>query len=127
MLKHIGGFIFGVFSLKLFNILPASSLIGTLKSVSVKRKTTPRLQVLKSSGPSRDFNRYEVIQITPYEAVAGAKKMVNIPWGFSNRFYNIVIPAGTREGTILRLKGMGLRANEGRRGDLLLKVHIKQL
>lgn len=124
---HIGGFVFGVFSLKLFNILPVSSFAGTLKSASLKRKKTPRLQVLRPSGPARDFNLYEVIQITPYEAVAGAKKMVNIPWGFSNRFYNIVIPAGTREGTILRLKGMGWRTPDGQKGDLLLKVHIQQL
>lgn len=122
---HIGGFVFGVFSLKLFNILPASSFAGTLKSASLKRKKTPRLQVLKPSGSARDFNLYEVIRISPYESVAGTKKMVNIPWGFSNRFYNVVIPAGTREGAILRLKGMGLRANDGQRGDLFLKVHIQ--
>jgi len=122
---HIGGFIFGIFSLKLFNILPESSFAGALKSASVKRKKTPRLQVLKPSGSARDFNLYEVIQITHYEAVSGVKKMVNIPWGFSNRFYNVVIPAGTSEGTILRLKGMGLRANDGQRGDLFLKVHIQ--
>ncbi|MBC2717747.1 MAG: rhomboid family intramembrane serine protease [Desulfobacteraceae bacterium] len=123
---HIGGFVFGIVSLKLFNVLPETSIAGSLKSASFKKKTTPRFQVLKPSSMHQDRNLYEEISITPYEATAGTKKMINIPWGFSKRFYNVNIAPGTRDGMILRLKGIGKLMQDGHRGDLLLKVRIQQ-
>lgn len=123
---HIGGFVFGMLSIKLFHILPDSKMTQILKNVSMKRKKSPRFQVLKPSGPAREFNLYEIITITHYEAVGGAKKMVSIPRGLSNRFYNVVVPAGTREGAVLRLRGLGRQIEKGQRGDLFLKVRIEQ-
>ena len=69
---------------------------------------------------------YEEIHITPYEAAAGAKKTINIPWGFHNRFFKVTIPTGAKEGLILRLTGVGKMKEDGRPGDLLLKVRIQQ-
>ncbi len=123
---HVGGFVFGVVSLKFFNVLPEASIWGSFKSASFKKKTSPRFQVLKGANLRQDRDLYEEINITPYEAAAGAKKTINIPWGFYNRFYNVTIPAGTRDGMILRLKGIGKQMPDGQKGDLLLKVRLQQ-
>jgi membrane associated rhomboid family serine protease len=124
---HIGGFVFGVFALKLFVDLPETGYTGLLKNVSLKRRKTPMIQVLKPVASYNDLNLHDELYITPYEAAAGSKKKINIPWGFYNRFYNIEIPPGIREGKTLRLKGLGRESSDGRRGDLLLKVRILQL
>ena len=58
----------------------------------MKKRTTPRLHVIKPSNLQQDLNLYEEISITPYEAAAGTKKMINIPWGFYNRFFSVNIP-----------------------------------
>jgi len=123
---HVGGFILGVLGLKTFNYLMATGHLGALKQACVKKKKTSRFQVLKPSGQSQNYHLYEIICVTKYEASAGAKKMVNISYGFYSRFYNIIIPAGTREGTILRLKALGKQRPDDSRGDLFLKVWIQE-
>jgi DnaJ-class molecular chaperone len=37
----------------------------------------------------------------------------------------VTVPAGTAEGSSLRLKGMGRQLAGGARGDLILKVQIR--
>ncbi len=123
---HIGGFVFGIVCLKFFNVLPETSMAGILKSAAFKKKTTPRFQVIKGSGLDQSRDLYDEIRITPYEAAAGAKKTINIPWGFYNRFFNVTIPSGARDGMILRLKGIGKQVENGQPEDLLLKVRIQQ-
>lgn len=123
---HVGGFVFGIVSLKFFNVLPESRIVETLKSASLKRKTTPRFQVIKPFNLKQDRNLYEEISITPYEAAVGTKKMINIPWGFHKRFYHVNIAPGARDGMILRLKGIGKMMEDGQPGDLLLKIRIQQ-
>jgi membrane associated rhomboid family serine protease len=121
---HIGGFVFGMACIKLLNILPEAAVpSGSHRSV-VKKKKTDRLQVIHPTGPPGKAHLYDVIRITPYESAAGTRKMVNIPWGFYNRFYNVFIPPGTAEGAILRLKGLGRQMPDGQRGDLFLEVQI---
>lgn len=123
---HIGGFVCGILALKFFNVLPDKSIAGALKHASVARKTSPRLQVLRAPAGRREAGEWMEIPITPYEAAAGAKKTVDIPWGFYNRFYRVVIPPGTRDGAILRLKDAGPQTPEGRPTDIFLKVRIVQ-
>lgn len=123
---HVGGFVAGIASLKLFNVLPEAGFWAGLKSSAFKKKTTPRLHVVRPANSRQKGNSYEEVRITPYEAVAGTKKMVNIPWGFYNRFYNVTIPPGAYDGMILRLKGVGEAAENGKREDLFLKVRIQQ-
>ena len=123
---HIGGFVFGIVCLKLFDVLPSTSVTGSLKSASIKKRTTPRFQVLKGSDPKQKNDLYDEIYITPYEAAAGAKKTINIAWGFQKRFYNVMIPPGAKDKMILRLKGIGKVMEDGQSGDLLLKVRIQQ-
>lgn len=60
------------------------------------------------------------LPITPDEAALGAQVTVPTPSG------NVVlnVPAGTRSGQSLRLRGKGWRSSSGSAGDLLAKVQI---
>ena len=120
---HIGGFISGMILLKLFHMLPGSGFTRHLRTMTEKKKT-PLLQVIRTSGSGSDPHLYGVIQITAWEAVSGANKMVNIPWGFYNRTIRVQIPPNLKQGSTIRLKGMGRQMPEGLKGDLMLKVAI---
>lgn len=121
---HIGGFISGMILLKLFKILPDTGITQQLRHVTEKKKT-PRLQVIHTSGTGSDPHLYGAIQITPWEAFSGANKLVNIPWGFYNRTVRVQVPPNLKQGSIIRLKGMGRQMPEGQKGDLMLKVTIQ--
>jgi membrane associated rhomboid family serine protease len=121
---HIGGFVFGVIFLKLFEMLPTSGVSRKTRDLTRKRKT-PRFQVIRPAGFGTDADLYAPISITEREALFGARKLVNIPEGFKKRTFFLTIPAGVSEGTTLRLKGMGRQTAEGLRGDLYLKVQIR--
>jgi membrane associated rhomboid family serine protease len=121
---HIGGFISGMILLKVFRILPDSGITQQLRQVTEKRKT-PKLQVIRTSGAGSDPHLYGTIQITPWEAFSGANKLVNIPWGFYNRTIRVQVPPNLKQGSIIRLKGMGRQMPEGLKGDLMLKVTIQ--
>ncbi|MFZ2632162.1 MAG: rhomboid family intramembrane serine protease [Desulfosalsimonadaceae bacterium] len=123
---HIGGFVFGILWLKVFHVVPGLDVGGMFKNASLKRKTSPRFQVIRTSGPQGDGHMYEEIRITPFEAAAGAKKTINIPWGFHNRFYHVMIPPGAKDGMLLRLRGIGGRTPDGTQGDVFLRVRIEQ-
>jgi curved DNA-binding protein CbpA len=121
---HIGGFIFGMLFLKLFSALPATGMSRRMRQLTVKRKT-PRLQLIRPASTGKDPHLYALIKITPYEALTGTRKLVNIPQGFQKRMFSVKVPAGIREGTVLRLKGLGQRLRSGEIGDLYLKVTIE--
>jgi DnaJ-class molecular chaperone len=104
--------------------MPATRLAERLGPVTEKKKTH-RLQVIRPSGTGDSPHLYGSIQITPHEARAGSNKLVNIPWGFHTRMMKVAVPAGIREGKMLRLKGMGRQLAGGQRGDLFLKVVVK--
>ena len=123
---HIGGFVFGVLWLKLFHVVPGSDFDGLFKNASVRRKTSPHFQMIKPFGPQQDGHINEEIRITPFEAAAGTKKTINIPWGFHSRFFHVIIPAGVKDGTVLRLRGIGGRTSDGGEGDMFLRVKIDQ-
>jgi membrane associated rhomboid family serine protease len=121
---HIGGFVFGIIFLKLSPFIPGTKFSDKMRMTTKKRKT-PRLQVIRPVGPGYDHNLYGTIIITPHEALTGTRKMVNIPWGFNNKFYNIKIPQGIKGGNTLRLKELGKLSPTGAKGDLMLKVTIQ--
>ncbi len=122
---HIGGFVFGILFFKLFVMLPGTPGPDTLRRVTARRKT-PRLQVIRPVGPDRDPHLYGTIVISPREAATGTRKLVNVPWGFHKRLLRVDVPPQIREGTTLRLKGLGKEVAPGQRGDLFLKVVIRQ-
>ena len=121
---HIGGFLLGIGLLKLFLRAPELGLTERIKEKTAKQKTH-RLQVIRTTSRLGDPNLYGVLTITPMEARFGTKKLVNIPWGFHRRLFRVHVPPGTRDGTVLRLAGMGRQTESGVKGDLYLQVKIQ--
>ncbi len=121
---HIGGFVFGMIFLKIFETLPSVRPPEKIRRVTERRKS-PRIQVIRPVGAGPDPNLYATIAITPREALTGTQKLVNIPWGFHKRLLRVEVPAGIREGSLLRLKGLGKQIEPNQRGDILLKVELK--
>lgn len=122
---HIGGFICGIVVLKAFSRVPAAGISTRLQQATRKR-TTHKLQVIRPIGPGSDPNLYGTIRISPYEALIGTRKLVNIPWGFQKRIIRVTVPPGMREGGKLRLKGLGKITRTGERGDLFLRVEVSE-
>ncbi len=120
---HIGGFIFGIIFLKLFEMLRE---IGAGKKFQglTRKRSTPRLQVIRPAGTGDDANLYGVVSVSEREALFGAHKLVNIAQGFKKKTFLLTIPRGVSAGSKLRLKGMGREMPEGGKGDLYLKVQI---
>jgi len=123
---HIGGFIFGVAALKAMGVFPDTKFSDAIKRASLQKKKTPRMQVIKPFMRDHGNNLQETLSITPYEAAAGTKKMINIPWGFYNRFFRVNIPPGVKNGNVLRLKGLGRPSPHGEAGDLYLMIKVEQ-
>jgi len=122
---HIGGVIFGMIFLKLFARVPETELTQAVKSKTARKKT-PHLQTLHTTAAPEDPHLYGDMVITPEEALKGTRKLVNIPWAFQKRLLHVTVPPGVKEGTVLRLEGMGRGAPEGLKGDLLLKLKIRE-
>jgi len=120
---HIGGFVFGIVFLKIFLMLPETGVSSKMRRVTAKRKTH-RLQVVRPGGLGNDPHLYGTIDITSFEALVGTKKLINIPKGFQKRIVRVIVPPGVKEGSKLRLKGLGKTGSDGQRGDLYLKVMI---
>ena len=120
---HIGGFVFGMLCLKVFLALPGTGASNKLRRVTAKKKTH-RLQVIRPVGPGSDPHLYGTISISSFEALIGTQKLVNIPWGFQKRIVKVMVPPGVKDGSKLRLKGLGKTISDGQRGDLYLKVMI---
>jgi hypothetical protein len=121
---HIGGFVCGIIFLKLLDILPVTGVSRLMRQYTTKRKT-PRLQVIRPAASGADQHLYGLIKITPHEARTGTRKLVNIPLGFKKRLFNVRVPAGIHNGTVLRLKGLGQRSGSSASGDLYLKVSVE--
>ena len=117
---HIGGFVLGILFLKLFSAIPSTRRAGTI----TEKKRTHRLQMVRPVRRDNDPHLYGTIHISWFESLTGTQKMVNVPWGFQKRLVRVTVPQGTKEGSLLRLKGMGKPTVNGQRGDLLLKVVI---
>ena len=120
---HVGGFVFGIAFLKLIFVVPETGFSSKMRQLTAKKKTE-RLQVIRPAGLGSDPHLYGTISITAFEAMAGTSKLVNIPWGFQKRLVRVTVPSGVKEGSKLRLKGMGKITPDGQRGDLFLKVSI---
>jgi len=121
---HVGGFIAGLFLVKLNKKLPKT---GTSQKISkfTAKKHTPRLQMIVATGMADSPDLYGDIEITSLEAIAGTHKMVTIPWGFYKPLYRVKIPKGIKHGTRLKFAGMGKSVSGGVKGDMYLAVNIK--
>jgi hypothetical protein len=120
---HIGGFIFGLIFLKVFRIIPEWGITRKVRQRTAK-KGSHRLRTIKTvAGGGGDSNLYGTITITSKEAETGTRKIVNVPWGFQKRLFAVTVPPGVRNGTRLRLSGIGKKIGN-MRGDLYLEVKI---
>ncbi|RJQ67360.1 MAG: rhomboid family intramembrane serine protease [Desulfobacteraceae bacterium] len=120
---HIGGFVFGMFFLKLFVLLPGSGATARMRRMTAK-KHSHRLQVVHPDG-GREADIHATIAISPYEALVGARKMVSVPFGLQQRLFRVTVPPGIPANQTLRLRGQGRVRPDGNRGDLLLRVVIR--
>ena len=120
---HIGGFIFGMILVPVFSTVPRIGADKMVRNVT-QRKRSPRLQVLRPEGTPVSTDLFSTLYITPTEAMLGAKKLVNIPWGYEKRLFTVVVPPGLNPGSKLRLKGLGKARSDGGRGDLFLEIAL---
>jgi membrane associated rhomboid family serine protease len=120
---HIGGFIFGLATVKLFFALPRSGISRRLAR-SLQRRSTPRLQNIHPF-EGEELDIHGSIVITPREALWGARKFVSIP--HRKRTVVVKIPPNIGDGTHLRLRGMGRSSPHRERGDLYLTVKIARM
>lgn len=120
---HVGGFVAGMGFIRLFSRIPATGASRVARQFA-ERKQTHRLQVIHPGGPMDSPDLYGEIRVSSYEAQRGARKLVNIPWGFHKQLFPVVVPPDTRDGDTLRVSGLGRRHPDGRRGDLFLTVSV---
>ena len=121
---HIGGFVAGLAMVRLNKKLPQTGSKEKIRQFTTK-KHTPRLQMIVTSGNADSPDLYGNIDITSIEAIAGTNKMVTIPWGFYKPLYRVKIPSGVKQGTRLKLSGMGKSIPDGVKGDMYLVVNVK--
>jgi membrane associated rhomboid family serine protease len=121
---HIGGFIAGLVLVRLNKKLPETGIKQKISQYTAK-KSSPKLQMVVTSGRKDSPDLHGNIDITSMEALAGTNKMVTIPWGFYKPLYRVKIPPGVRPGTRLRLSGMGKSVPDGKKGDMYLTVNVK--
>jgi membrane associated rhomboid family serine protease len=120
---HIGGFLCGLFLLKTLFQSTSVQPKPTDGGIS-KRRHTHHLQTVHTAGDRNTADLKGTIKITPLEAERGTVKLINLPWGFHSRLVKVHIPPKTRDGAMLRLKGMGRKNSDGSTGDIYLTVTI---
>ncbi|MDQ0320541.1 DnaJ-class molecular chaperone [Pararhizobium capsulatum DSM 1112] len=77
----------------------------------------------QSQGPMRGRDQHFSMEIDLLDAVNGAKRQITLPEGGS---LDLSIPAGTRDGQTLRLRGKGNRGHNGApAGDALIDIHVR--
>jgi membrane associated rhomboid family serine protease len=122
---HIGGFISGIVLLKAFTLLPSTGVTSQIRKMTAKKKSH-RFQMARPAVYNKSAGDVHAnITISPYEALVGTRKLVNIPIGFHRRTYRVNVPPGIQAGKQLRLRGQGRPLPDGKKGDLLLKVIIQ--
>ncbi len=123
---HIGGFLSGMVLIRLSKYLPIVNKDSILQKVTRKKKT-PKFQIIKVYPMENTYDLQGRIIISTIEAITGTEKIVNIPWGFNKRFYKVSIPSGVKNGTKLKLAGLGRLNPASTKGDLYLNIDIKNL
>ena len=63
---------------------------------------------------------YSEVEINVIQAMLGAKVRAST---FDGGFVDIKVPPGTQPGKLLKLKGLGLRTEDGQ-GDLYVKINL---
>ena len=119
---HFGGFVFGMLFLLVFTRLP---VLGLQQRITrpLKRRSSPRISRVTPQyyGAGRDAKT--TLAITGGEALSGATKIIMVGHGFRQRRVKVQVPPGVKDGTVLRLEGLGRPAPDGP-GDLYLSLAV---
>jgi DnaJ-class molecular chaperone len=75
----------------------------------------------RTGGATRGRDMHYSVSVTFLEAANGAVRRLLLPDG---RELDVTIPAGLRDGHVLRLKGQGRRGANGTAGDALVEVSV---
>ena len=118
---HVGGFVFGMIGVRLFQLVPETG-IRQKASRLTRRRTTPRLQRIQPTEGGEELDVHGSIVLTPREARHGTRKRISVR--YQRRTAVVTVPAGIEEGTRLRLRGMGRKSRMGQVGDLYLTIRI---
>ncbi len=121
---HIGGFLFGMLFLKLFDAMPATGITSRMRFATA-RKRSHRFQVAQPAQPEQEFDLFATITVSPYEALVGASKLISIPMGLQRRIFKVNVPPGMHADKVLRLRSQGRPRPDGGRGDILLRVVVQ--
>jgi membrane associated rhomboid family serine protease len=120
---HIGGFVAGLIFVKIFDWIPRIGVSQNLRRYT-ERHTSPRLQSISPIEFPDDLDIHGVLTLTSREAHHGTRKLVSISQGLRKRNIMVTIPPDVKDGTRLRLKGLGQKDAEGNRGDLFLEIRM---
>jgi membrane associated rhomboid family serine protease len=123
---HVSGFVAGALLLGVFGKLPSVGLSERIKQ-SFPKKKTPDILTIKTLKIPDSLDLMGKIEISSFEALAGCTKRINLPWGFYNRLYKVIIPSGIVEFQKIRLKGLGMSDGNGNMGDLYLEVRVRRM
>jgi len=123
---HIGGFIAGLVLIQMNKKLPHKSTSDKLVQFTIRKKS-PRIQIISTRSEQENPHVFGDIEITSIEAITGTSKLVSIPWGFYKPLYRVNVPPGVSQGTKLRLAGMGRSVQGELKGDMYLKIKIKNV
>lgn len=118
---HVGGFVFGMASVKFFEALPRTGITERATRYT-KRRSTPRLQHVRPVGVKEELDTHASLMVTSREAAVGTRKLISIP--YRRRTVALTIPAGIRDGSRLRLRRMGRKSAGRDLGDLYLTIRI---
>jgi rhomboid family protein len=121
---HIGGFAVGLVMVKVLQWIPRTGMSEPVRR-RTERQATPRLQTVRPRYTPEELDSYGSIAISSKEAELGTKKLLSVSQGLKKKTVMVTIPADVRDGTRLRLKGLGKADQDGNRGDLLLEVQIQ--
>ncbi len=123
---HVGGFVAGIMLVKILQRLPQTGVTERVRGATHKTGT-PRLQVAYVQDSPEDPNLYGTMTIARKEALLGTRKLINVKWGLRSRVLRVTVPPRLREGTVLRLAGLGKQLPDGKKGDMLLEVLIQDV
>ena len=121
---HIGGFLFGILALKLFDLFPRFGRIPSLEQATT-RKTSPRIHLMKPEEEDGTRRLIGALTITEQEAFRGARKMISIAGTGGKKVFAVTVPPGTRDGTLLRLPGIGRKEDTGEPLDGYIRIFVE--
>jgi len=118
---HVGGFIFGLAAVKLFEALPRTG-ISDRASRYTQRRGSPRVHQVRPVSAEEELDTHATLSVTPREAELGTRKLISI--AYRRRTVVVTVPSGIKDGTRLRLREMGRRSTAGGVGDLYLTIRV---